>query len=316
MKNSSSQIRVFAPATVANVACGFDVFGFAVDAPGDEVVTRYAKKPGVVITKITGDGGILPKEVSKNTAGVSVLMLLKHLKIEDAGIEIELHKNMPLGSGMGSSAASSVASVVAVNELLGAPLTRRDLLPFVMEGERIACGAAHADNVAPSLLGGFVLIRSYEPLDVTNIPMPAGLYCVLVHPHIEVKTSDARGVLGKNVSMKQAIVQWGNTAGVIAGLMKNDLQLLARSLQDVVVEPVRAALIPQFYEVKDAALAAGALGCSISGSGPSLFALCEDKETAAAVGAAMQLAFKKVTIESDLFISKINDTGARVLLPL
>ncbi|MBN1348572.1 homoserine kinase [candidate division KSB1 bacterium] len=309
MKN---QIRVYAPATVANVACGFDILGFAVAAPGDEVVLRKRNQPGIVITKITGEQGQLPIEPEKNTAGVSVLQLLQHLG-EQQGFEIELHKKMPLGSGLGSSAASSVASVFAANELLGNPLSREALLPFALEGERVACGAAHADNAAPALYGGFVLIRSYDPLDVIRIPTPKTLHCTLIHPHIEVRTEDARKILKKEILFKDAIVQWGNIAGLIAGLMLPDYELIRRSLQDVIIEPVRSILIPHFQETKQAALESGALGCSISGSGPSMFALSLSLRTAQKVGDAMQKCLENIEIESDVYISKINQEGPRIL---
>ena len=200
-------IKALAPATVANVSCGFDIFGFAVEAPADEVIITLTDTPDVVIKEITGDEGRLPLESSKNTAGVAVRAFLREIGSK-AGAEIVLHKKLPLGSGMGSSAASSVAALVAINHLHDNPYTREQLLPFAMEAERIACGSAHADNVAPSLLGGFVLIRSYAPLDVTKIPTPAGLYCTLVHPHIELKTEDSRRVLKSAIQMKDAITQF------------------------------------------------------------------------------------------------------------
>jgi len=306
-------IRVFAPATVANVGPGFDVFGFAVEQPGDEVVATLGSTSGVQITEITGDDGFLPRESDKNTAAVAVQSLLNHLKSQQ-GIELAVHKKMPLGSGLGSSAASAVAAVVAVNELLGAPLSRKELLPFTMEGERVACGAAHADNVAPSLLGGFVLIRSYNPLDVVQIPVPENLICTVVHPHIEVRTADARKILRKEVVLSSAISQWGNTAGLIAGLFLNDHDLVGRSMQDSIVEPIRSILIPGFDEVKRAALSAGALGCTLSGSGPSVFALSSSIDKAQAIGTAMHdLWLKTYELESDVFVSKINTEGPKIL---
>ncbi|MBC7922891.1 MAG: homoserine kinase [Ferruginibacter sp.] len=305
-------IRVFAPATVANVACGFDIFGFAVDSPGDEVVLRKRERPGVEITEITGDAGRLPRQTEKNTAGVAIAAFLRHIG-SDQGVAVTLHKKMPLGSGLGSSAASAVAGVFAINQLMGNPLSPADLLPFAMEGERLACGSAHADNVAPSLLGGFVVIRSYQPLDIIRIPTPDRLYCTLVHPQIEVNTKDARHILKKEISLQKTITQMGNVAGLIAGLMQADYALIGRSLVDVIVEPVRAILIPGFGEVKVAALGAGALGCSISGSGPSMFALSSDADTAAGVGAAMQARFAHLRIESEVYVSGINRVGPVVM---
>ncbi|RYC68967.1 homoserine kinase [Spirosoma sordidisoli] len=306
-------INVFAPATVANVACGFDIFGFAVDNPGDKITLTLREEPGVTITDIIGDDGRLPREAHRNTAGIAIQSYLQHIGRTDVGVDAVLYKQMPLGSGLGSSAASAVAGVFAINELLDRPLTTRQLIPFAMEGERIACGSAHADNVGPSLLGGFVVVRSYQPLDVIRIDTTANLFCTLVHPDIEVNTKDARFILKNEVSLKNTITQMGNVAGLIAGLMTPDYDLISRSLVDVIIEPVRAILIPEFNEAKQAALESGALGCSISGSGPSMFALSRDAETASRVGAAMQQAFLGVGITSEAYISEINRQGPRVI---
>ena len=305
-------IKAFAPATVANVACGFDIFGFALDEPGDTIELWKRDTPGVVITNITGDGGRLPREASRNAATVVMLKFLEHIGSQQ-GIEVVLHKNMPLGSGMGSSAASSVVGIFAINELLGQPLTRMELLPFAMEGERIACGAAHADNVGPSLLGGFVVIRSYNPLDVFKLPVPSELYCTLVHPDVEVNTKDARYILRNEVSLKNTISQMGNVAGLIAGLMQEDYDLMSRSMVDVIIEPVRAILIPEFDQVKQAALDNGALGCSISGAGPSMFALSRGRQTAEKVGKTMCQAFGNVGITTKCYVSQINQEGPKIL---
>ena len=308
-----NSISVFAPATVANVACGFDIFGFAVANPGDQITLTVRDEPGVRITDIIGDDGRLPREATRNTAGIAIQTYLQHINRTDVGIDVVLRKQMPLGSGLGSSAASAVAGVYAINELLGCPLPVINLLPFAMEGERLACGSAHADNVAPALLGGFVVIRSYHPLDVIRIETPAILFCTLVHPDIEVNTKDARFILKNEVSLKNTITQMGNVAGLIAGLMTPDYALISRSLVDVIIEPVRAILIPEFKETKQAALDNGALGCSISGSGPSMFALSRDAQTAGRVGAAMQQAFLGVGITSDAYVSEINRQGPRVI---
>jgi homoserine kinase len=305
-------VRASAPATVANVSCGFDIFGFAVASPADEVVVTLTDKPGVVIREIVGDDGRLPLDASRNTSGVAVIEFLKAIKSEQ-GAEITLYKHLALGSGMGSSAASSVAALVAINHLHGEPLSRKDLLPFAMESERIACGSAHADNVAPSLLGGFVLIRGYDPLDVTSIPTPAGLFCTLVHPHLELKTEDSRRVLKATIPIKDAITQWGNIAGLVVGLMKPDFALIGRSLKDVVAEPIRSVLIPGFDRIKEEAVKAGALGCGISGSGPTIFALSTDAATAQRVGEAMQAQFTELKLKSDVFVSEINNAGAKIL---
>lgn len=308
-----NSVKAFAPATVANVSCGFDIFGFAIQEPGDTVELHKRDEPGIVITNITGDEGRLPRQAEKNSVTVVMLALLKHLGISDLGCEVVLRKNMPLGSGMGSSAASAVAGVVAMNELLGNPLSRQDLLPFAMEGERIASGSAHADNVGPSLLGGFVVIRSYNPLDIFTIPVPDDLYCTLVHPDIEINTKDARFILRNEVSLKNTIAQMGNVAGLVAGLMKADYDLISRSMVDVIIEPVRSILIPEFKNVKQAAISNGALGCSISGAGPSMFALSRGIENAKNAGKAMQERFASAGIDSAVHVSGINQGGAVIL---
>lgn len=306
-------IRAFAPATVANVACGFDILGFAVESPGDEVIITITDQPGISFKEITGDNGLLPLDPDKNTVSLVIKQYLQHIGREDVGVEIELHKQMPLKSGLGSSAASSVVGVWALNQLLESPLTDLELLPFAMQGEKLAAGAAHADNVAPALLGGFVLIRSYDPLDVVQLPTPERLYCTLIHPQIEVKTKDARGILRQKIELKDAVVQWGNVGGLVAGIMMNDYELIGRSLKDVIVEPVRSILIPGFYDAKEAALNVGAIGGSISGSGPSIFMLSTSREIAETVGHAMKSVYDKINIESEIYISKVNPTGPRVI---
>jgi homoserine kinase len=308
VRRSADRIRIFAPATVANVASGFDVLGFALETPGDAVTLTRSTEKGVRVRSVTGDDGRLPRDPKKNTAAVAAAAFLDRIG-NPFGVDIELEKRMPLSSGLGSSAASAVAAVTAANLLAGSPLSATDLLPFTMEAERVACGSAHADNVAPSLLGGFVLIRSYDPLDVVRLPVPAGLSCAVVHPHAELRTEDARSVLKKEIRLSDAIRQWGNLAALVAALYNGDLQLLGRSLQDVVAEPARSLLIPGFAGVKAAALASGALGCSISGSGPSVFALCSRAEDSARAGKAMVAAFKAAGLASDLYLSAVNPRG-------
>lgn len=305
-------IKAFAPATVANVACGFDVLGFAVEKPGDLVEITLRDEPGIVITSIEGDDGKLPLDAAENTVSLVIQEYLKHIG-SNQGVEIKLTKQMPLKSGLGSSAASSVVGVFALNRLLGSPLTDKELLPFAMEGERLACGSAHADNVAPALLGGFVLVRSYAPLDVIQLPTPEKLHATIIHPHIEVKTKDARSILRKKVELKTAVQQWGNLGGLIAGLYKEDYELIGRSLQDAIVEPVRSLLIPGFDKAKAAALAQGALGCSISGSGPSIFALSKDPETAKNIGDHMKKVFDELNIQSEVYISKVSPQGPIII---
>lgn len=303
-------IKVFAPASVANVACGFDILGFALERPGDEIIARFSDTPGLRITRITGAKGKLPYELEKNTAGFAAMKLLEHLGETERGIELEIHKKMPFGSGLGSSAASAVAGVMAINELLRRPLEKRALLPFAVLGEQIADGAYHADNVAPSLLGGMTLIRSNKELDVHRLFLPKGLYATVIYPHIKVLTKDSRDVLSDSVPMEQCIQQNGNIAGLIVGLYTSNLDLISRSLQDVIVEPQRAKLIPGFYDIKEGALEAGALGCSISGAGPSIFALSANSYIAENVGEAMKKVFADRKIEYQLFISPINQEGA------
>lgn len=305
----NSEITIFAPATVANVACGFDVMGFAIEHLGDRVTARLSEQPGVKIAAIHGDNGRLPLDLHKNTAGVAVMKLLETLD-QVTNLEIEIHKEMPLASGMGSSAASAVAAVVAVNELLGAPLSYRELLPVAMEGETVASGLAHADNIAPALLGGIILIRSYDPLDVLQLPAPRELRCVILHPAIEIRTSDTRGKLPEKICLKDALSQVGNFGALVAGLLREDYDLIGRSLHDAIAEPCRSPLIPGFARIKQAALDAGAFGCSISGSGPSIFAFCTNDDTAISIGKAMQNACAANGVESNYYCSRINPVGA------
>ncbi|TCD48054.1 homoserine kinase [Chlorobium sp. N1] len=317
-------VRGFASATVGNVACGFDVLGFAIREPGDEVVLSLSERSHtsgpVTITSITGDGGKLPQDARKNTSSFVVLKFLEHIRAQkgigfDGHIELELKKHLPLSSGMGSSAASAAAALVAANELLGQPCTKMELVHFAIEGERVACGSAHADNAAPAILGNFVLIRSYTPLDLIVIAPPEELFCSLVHPHTELRTSYARSVLPAEIPLKLAIQQWGNVGALIAGLQSSDYPLIGRSLVDVVAEPRRAPLIPGFTGVKEAAMEAGALGCSIAGSGPSVFAFSRSRESAEKAGRAMQEAFLSGSagLASDMWVSPICREGARIL---
>lgn len=307
------EVRVFAPATVANVACGYDVLGFAIDAPGDEVVARTSEEPGLRIAQITGDDGKLPLEAEKNTAGVAALDLLKHLGMLDLGIELEIHKKMPFGSGLGSSAASAVAGAFAVNKLIGEPLTKKQLLPFAMTGEASADGAWHADNVGPCLLGGIVFIRDNQELDIAQLPVPKNLWVAVVHPDIEILTKVARGILPAEVPLANVTQQIGNLGGLICGLIQEDYGMISRSVHDVIAEPRRQKLIPEFYQAKRAAMGAGALGFSISGAGPSVFGLCEGEETAKQVGQAITKVFSGVELPNQLYISKINQTGVRII---
>lgn len=307
-----SSIRVHAPATVANLGCGFDVFGMAIGSVGDEVTMKPNKTGEVRITKITGDGGKLSTDPSQNTAAVAVNAMLRFMG-SGQGFDISLKKKMPLGSGLGSSAASAAAGLIAANHLLGKPFTRQQLVPFAMEGEMAACGSAHADNVAPALLGGIVLIRSYYPLDIIQLPVPSKLYAVLLHPHLELLTRDSREVLPKKVPMEDAVRQWANTAALVSGLYTEDYKLIGRAVEDYVAEPYRAELIPGFQAAKELALLKGALACSISGSGPSVFALAEGENSCRRIATAMKGVYKKLGIGCDVFISKVNTKGASVM---
>jgi homoserine kinase len=306
-----SSIRVFAPATVANLACGFDILGLAINKPGDELIMELNNSRKIVISEITGDGGRLPKNPMENTAGVAAAVLLKKIKSKQ-GISIRLHKRMPLGSGLGSSAASAVAAAFALNELLGRPFGRQELIPFAMAGEKAACGAAHADNAAPSMLGGITLIRSLNPLEIIPLPVPASLYVAVVHPHVEVMTRASRKAVRKSVPLETVVAQTGHTAAFIAALFRKDLPLLGRSSVDFLAEPYRAGLIPGFKQVKEKALELGAIACSISGSGPSVFALCASRSDAQSTGKAMKKIYEKRRTGCDLFVSRINSQGVKI----
>ncbi len=303
-------LKVFAPASIGNIGVGFDIMGLALEKPGDEIIVRPSDKAGFRIAEVFGAKGRIPKEVEKNTAGVAALRLLEYLGETGRGIEMEIYKKMPFASGLGSSAASAVAGVMAINEILGRPLSKKELLPFALQGEQIASGSLHADNVAPSLMGGIIFIRSNKELDIHRIPAPRGLYATVVHPKIEIKTSEARGILSDSVTLKQHTEQSGNLGGFLIGLYNTDFNLIGRSLQDNIIEPQRAKLIPGFYEAKEAALNEGALGFSISGAGPSVFALCANSLVAENVGIAIQRTFSKEKIESEVFVSRINHEGA------
>lgn len=299
-------IRVFCPGTIANVSCGFDVLGLSLAGVGDYMTVTQTATKGITISEILGQN--LPLETTQNVAGVAGVALLEALE-SDAGFDIKIDKRIKAGSGIGSSAASSAGAVWAINHLLGNPFTTKELIPFAMEGERLASGVAHADNVAPALLGGFTLVRSTDPLDVISLPSPSELYATVIHPQIEIKTADSRRILKSNLSLKDAITQWGNLGGLVAGLYREDYELIGRSLQDVVIEPIRSILIPGFTEIKEAALDAGALGGGISGSGPSVFALSKGKDNALKVADAIRNVYEPFGISFDIHISNINEKG-------
>lgn len=305
-----NEVKIFCPASVANVSCGFDVLGFCLDQIGDQMIIRKTAEKGIRITKIEGQD--LPLEAHNNVAGVAGLALLE-AHPSAFGFEIEIVKGIKAGSGIGSSAASSAGAVFGINELLGRPFTRGELIQFAMKGEELASGTPHADNVAPVLLGGFTLVRCSKEPDVIGLPSPSELYATILHPKVELKTSDARAVLKKNIMLEKAIQQWGNLAALVSGLYTNDYDLIGRSLVDVVIEPHRSALITGFQELKKAATDSGALGSGISGSGPSMFALSRGEDSAIRVGESMRQAFLKYSIEFELHISKINPKGIHII---
>ena len=305
----SSSIKVFAPATVANVGPGFDILGLAMDNIGDQLELTLREGTGIAIDM---PGSDLPTDPKLNVAGVSVQGLLDQVG-SNQGIHITIHKNVAPGSGLGSSASSAAGAVFGANQLLGSPLRKYDLIKFAMMGEAVASGKAHADNVAPSLLGGFTLVRNYYPLEVVNLSFPKDLVIVVIHPQIEVKTSDSKRILRKDIPLEVAIKQWGNVAGLVSGLASADYELIGKSLEDVIVEPVRSMLIPGFGELKTAALENGALGCSISGSGPSVFALCNDPEIAEKVAKSFKDEYTTLGIDHELYISNINEEGAKII---
>ncbi|MBK98103.1 MAG: homoserine kinase [Balneola sp.] len=304
---------VFAPATVANVGSGFDVLGFALCDVGDTVHVKKSSTPGLVIESIIGANNI-PSDPVKNVCTVAAQALLDCLEEkQENGYSFIITKEVAAGSGLGSSASSSAAAVVALNELLGSPFSRHDLIPFAMKGEALASGAEHADNVAPSILGGFTLIQSYEPLRVVNLHYPEELVVTVVHPHVEVKTVDSKRILKQNISLKTAITQWANVGGLVAGLAQENFELIGHSLHDVVAEPTRSMLIPMYEQVKIISREMGGLGCSISGSGPSIFVLTDSMEKAKNIADSLESLYMNNFISCDVYLSKINKMGCQVI---
>jgi homoserine kinase len=301
----------FAPASVGNVAVGFDVLGHSFQTIGDRVTARRVSTPGVRIASITGTVVDLPKDPERNTAGMGVLAMVRDLKL-DFGIELAIEKGIPLGSGLGGSAASAVASVVATNALLPTPLSKLELLKFAMKGEQVASGSVHVDNIAPSLFGGLVLTVGIDNPNVKQIPVPSSVRCVLVHPHMMLSTREARQILNRSIDLSNVIWQSANLAGFLTGCFTGDLQLIRESLEDVIIEPQRQVLIPGFKAVKEGAMKNGALGCSISGAGPTIFAWCEQPD-AENIRDAMVGAFAVHQLGSDAWISTLDPSGARVI---
>jgi homoserine kinase len=305
----NKKVTIQTPATVANLVCGFDILGLALDQPCDTMEIRLLDEPGVIIT--SKDGFPLPKDPAQNTAGAPLIAMLEELD-RPIGFEVVISKNIKPGSGIGSSAASAAGAVVGANHLLGSPFKKEDQVRFALFGEKVASGVKHADNVAPCIYGGITLIRSIFPLDIITIPAPR-LYVTVVHPQIEVRTSDARQILRKQVLLKDAIRQWGNIAGLVAGFIKEDYDLIGRSLEDVIIEPIRSILIPGFDEVKTKCKAAGALGGGISGSGPSVFMLSRDETIARNVETIMREVYTRIGLDHHTYVTTVNPTGAKII---
>jgi homoserine kinase len=303
-------IKVSSPATVANLVCGFDVLGLCLNEPADIMQVNLLEENKVIIR--SANGYPLPLDPLRNTAGAPLVEMLKEYSGKEIGFEVTIHKNIKPGSGIGSSAASAAGAVVAANHLLGNIFSKEDLVRFAMSGEKIASGVKHADNVAPCIYGGITLIRSLMPLDIVAIPAPP-LFVTVIHPQIEVRTADARQILRKEVLLKDAIKQWGNVAGLVAGLMKNDYKLIGRSLEDGIIEPVRSILIPGFDEVKKQSKEAGAIGGGISGSGPSIFMLSVEKSTAEKVELVMKSIYDKIGIDYHTYVTEINSDGVKII---
>jgi homoserine kinase len=305
-------VTAFAPATVSNVACGFDVLGFPMEEPGDFVTARLTSS-GVQIDDIIGDQGRLPREADRNTAGVAARAILEAAG-ERRGVALTIRKGLPLSSGLGGSAASAAAAVVAVNALIDGHASMDTLVKCALEGEGLGAGGAHPDNIAPAICGGFVLVRHPNPLDIVRLPVPAGLTVVVVHPALEIETARARALLGTSVPLADAVRQWANLGALVHGLHVSDFALISRSLEDSIAEPRRAPLVPGLAAIKRAAMDAGALGCSLSGSGPSIFALCRDRSIAERVAPAMTAAVQKaIPGESQTYVSSISTRGAHVV---
>lgn len=301
-------VKILAPASVANLVCGFDVLGMSLADPADEMIMSLSDTPGITI--VHEDEYNLPEEAEKNVAGAALLAMMKELDPQ-IGFSVRVNKIIKPGSGLGSSAASAAGAVAGANALLDNKFSQDDLVRFAMSGEKLASGVKHADNIAPCLLGGITLIRSIMPLDIVKLTFPE-LYVTVVHPQIEVKTSDAREILRKQVLLKDAIKQWGNIAGLVAGFMQKDYALIGRSLEDVIIEPVRSILIPGFKDVKERCRNAGALGGGISGSGPSVFMLSVEERTANSVKEVMSEVYSTLGIDFKIYVTKIDEKGVKI----
>jgi homoserine kinase len=307
---SREEIKVFGPATVSNVGPGFDLLGFALESPGDEIIVRRNGTDKLVLYDQSGCN--LPTDPELNVAAVAVASLLRELHSYE-GFDLVFTKKIPPGSGVGSSAASCVAAVVGINELLGSPFDTADLIPYAMEGEKVASGSTHADNVAPALLGGITLIRGYDPIDIKHISYPDDLWCAVIHPHLEIKTAESRKMIPQTVPLETALKQCGNLAGLVAGLISGDYPLIGRSVNDQFAEPYRTHQLPDFAALKSTSLEAGAVGTGLSGSGPSVFSLCRGEEMATDVGKVMKKHFTARGIESRIYISRISQAGCKII---
>lgn len=303
------KVKLKIPATVANLVCGFDILGMAIHEPYDEMEIRLLETPGVIIKHKDQFG--LPEEPSKNVAGIVLLKIQEHFNLQ-TGFEVIIHKHIKPGSGVGSSAASAAGAALGANIVLENIMSKDEMVHFAMFGEELASGVRHADNIAPCIYGGITLVKSTSPIDIIPLNSP-DLFVTAVHPQVEVKTSDSRQILKKNITLKSAVEQWGNIAGLVAGIQKNDFALIGRSLNDVIIEPVRSILIPGFDDVKRKSLEMGALGGGISGSGPSIFMLAEQKETAEKIAALMKSIYDEMKIESFVYVSKINPVGIEII---
>ena len=305
-----NEVRIFSPGTVSNVGCGFDTLGFCLDSIGDEMIIRKKSEKGIKISSIKGFN--LPLETESNVAGVSALEMYNDLDI-DYGFEIEIIKKIKPGSGIGSSGASAVGSVFGMNYLLGSPFDKMQLINYALKGEALASKEEHADNIAPGILGGFTLVKSIKPLDVIKLPSPTDLYTVIVHPQIEIKTSESRSILPTKIPLKDAVIQWSNVGSLVHSLHTSDYKLLKKSIKDIVIEPYRRKLIPYFSDIRNIAVKSNGLGTSISGSGPSIFSLCKGLKSAKEIESKQRQFMEKTEIKFHTYISKINTQGVRII---
>ena len=314
----TARVRVYAPATLSNLGPGFDVLGLAVEQPGDYVEAEWSDTPGVEIVEVRGDTGRLTTDPTRNVVGIAATAALQAFDARKTdsrppGVRLWLDKRMPLASGLGSSAASSVGGVLAVSELLGGVFDRNELIACALEGERAVSGGVHADNVAPCVAGGIVLIRSYTPMELLSLPVPDALRVAVVHPHVSVVTAEARRLVAeRRFEIAQVVANLGQLGALVTALHRGDLELFGRAISDALVEPIRGPLVPGFADVKQTALEAGALGCSLSGSGPSVFAFASSDDQAAGLAACMVARFREVAgLESDIYVGRVNTHGAR-----